>query len=322
VTGEGRFRGAGVLGLGGPVVLLELPYPARLAEDDIQIAVRAAGVGNWDELARVGEWSLGRPTPFILGVEAAGVITAKGAAVQSFSVGDEVLVYSAEPHLQGSWAELMVAPAVYAAAKPAGVPWADAGAFPVPALTAHQALAAVGAPVGASGGSIFVHGAGGVTGGLIAQLARARGLQVSATAGGRSSPRVRAAGIQNLFDYADPAWPAAARRATPGGAGYPAAVNAVPGRAGLLATVVADGGHLATITGDPPQLGRGITVSNVYVQPDGPALRELAALLDAGQLIMPVATEHPLEEARDALFLVVSGRSGGTQVLRPNPTTA
>jgi hypothetical protein len=54
VTGAGRFRGAGVLALGGPVVMLEMPNPVRLTEDDIQIAVQAAGVGNWDERARVG----------------------------------------------------------------------------------------------------------------------------------------------------------------------------------------------------------------------------------------------------------------------------
>jgi NADPH2:quinone reductase len=110
MTGEGRFRGAGILALGGPVTLLEMPNPARLAEDDIEIVVQAAGIANWDELARVGEWNLGRPTPFILGVEAAGVITATGAAVQHHAVGDEVLAYSAEPHLQGSWAERMVVP--------------------------------------------------------------------------------------------------------------------------------------------------------------------------------------------------------------------
>jgi NADPH:quinone reductase-like Zn-dependent oxidoreductase len=153
---------------------------------------------------------------------------------------------------------------------------------------------------------------------LIAQLAQVRGLNVAATAGSRSGPRLRALGIDTLFDYADPGWPAAAREATPGGAGYATAVNAVPSSATLLASVVADGGRIATITGDPPQPGRGITVSNVYVQADGPALADLAGLLDAGRLTVSVVSEHPLEEARDALFGVVSGRSRGATVLRPN----
>jgi hypothetical protein len=42
---------------------------------------------------------------------------------------------------QGAWAELLVAPAALVARKPAPVPWETAAAFPVPALTADQAIA-------------------------------------------------------------------------------------------------------------------------------------------------------------------------------------
>jgi hypothetical protein len=45
------------------------------------IRVMAAGVGNWDEFARLGDWDIGRTPPMALGVEAAGVITAVGARI-------------------------------------------------------------------------------------------------------------------------------------------------------------------------------------------------------------------------------------------------
>lgn len=34
--------------------------------------MHAAGVGNWDEIVRVGDWKVGRRLPLALGVEAAG----------------------------------------------------------------------------------------------------------------------------------------------------------------------------------------------------------------------------------------------------------
>jgi hypothetical protein len=48
------MRGAGILGIGGPVSEIELPDPRPVADDEVLIAVRAAGVANWDEIVRQG----------------------------------------------------------------------------------------------------------------------------------------------------------------------------------------------------------------------------------------------------------------------------
>ena len=79
---------------------------------------------------------------------------------------------------------------------------------------------------------------------------------------------------------------------------------------------MADGGRLATITGDPPAEERGIAVSDVYVRPDGPQLSELAELLARGALSVPVASVRPLEEAAEALREAVAGARGAV-VLSP-----
>jgi NADPH:quinone reductase-like Zn-dependent oxidoreductase len=73
---------------------------------------------------------------------------------------------------------------------------------------------------------------------------------------------------------------------------------------------VADGGRLATITGDPPGEERGVAVSDVYVRPDGRQLSALAELLALGSLSVPIASVRPLEQAAQALREVVAGADG------------
>src|SRR5947208_7000484 len=98
------------------------------------------------------------------------------------------------------------------------------------------------------GGWVVVNGAGGVTGGLLVQLAAARGARVIATASAKKAERIRDDGASEVLDYHGD-WPALVREITGGGA--PKAVNAAPGQATTTLKAVADGGRLATITGDP-----------------------------------------------------------------------
>jgi NADPH:quinone reductase-like Zn-dependent oxidoreductase len=307
------MRAAGIEMFGGDVQMLELAAPQSLAPDEVTIAVRAAGVGNWDEIVRVGGWDVGRQPPLVLGVEAAGVVVAVGEEVTSLAPGDEVLTHPLPLRHQGTWAERLVAPAALVARKPDAVSWEIAAAFPVPALTADQALSE--AVPGASGESVFVHGAGGVTGGLVVQLAIMRGATVVATAGPGSAARVRGYGAAAVFDYHDPGWPARVREASHGGRGVSGAVNTVRGGAAAAIEAVADGGRLATITGDPPRTERGVTVADVYVRPDRARLDALVAALADGLLSLHLGATVPLAEAAAALRNASAGRASGATVL-------
>jgi len=307
------MQAAGIDVFGGDVRMLELAAPGSPAPDELVISVRAAGVGNWDEIVRVGEWDVGRKPPLALGVEAAGIVAATGEDVTTFALGDEVLTHPLPLRHQGTWAELLVAPAALVARKPAAVPWETAAAFPVPALTADQALSE--AAPSPAGEWVLVHGAGGVTGGLVVQLAVARGATVVATAGPSSESRVRDYGARVVLDYHDPDWPAGVREAVPGGRGVGAAVNAVRGGAASALQAVADDGRLATITGDPPTPERGVTVANIYVEGDGERLAALAEALDNGLLSLTVGTSLPLADAATALQGAVTGRAAGATVL-------
>ena len=311
--GKRLMRAAGIEAFGGEVRMLEIEAPESLAADEVLIAVRAAGVGNWDEIVRVGGWDVGLKPPLALGVEAAGVVVAVGSEVTSVAPGDEVLTHPVPLRHQGAWAERLVAPAALLARKPDGVPWETAAAFAVPALTADQALTEV---LSAENGEfVFVHGAGGVTGGLVVQLASMRGATVVATAGPGSAARVRGYGATAVFDYHDSDWPAHVRAASPAGSGVTAAVNTVRGEAAAAIEVIADGGHLATITGDPPPSERGVVVADVYVRADGSRLAALVAALGEGMLSLHLGTTVPLSEAAAALNAVSAGRASGATVL-------
>jgi len=296
---------AGTTALGGPVELLEVDEPAAPGPDEVLLDVVAAGVGNWDELVRVGSWQVGGPAPMALGTEAAGTVVAVGSDVAGVHVGDEVMTHPLPLRRHGTWASKVLAPAATVAPRPSAASWEASGAFPIPALTAAQALdEALGIE---SGGWVVVNGAGGVTGGLLVQLAAARGARVIATASAKKAERVRGYGASEVLDYHGD-WPALVREITGGGA--PIAVNAARGQAATTLKAVADGGRLATITGDPPPEEQGIAVTDVYVRPDGRQLASLAELLSCGTLSVPIASIRPLKQAAQALRDVVAGADG------------
>lgn len=302
---------AGVRTLGGKVETLELDDPRPLAADEVLIDVRGAGVGNWDNVIRYGGWDVGTRPPLALGVEAAGVIKAVGNRLSGFSVGDEVLCHPVPLRGQGTWAPLLIAPVGSLARKPAEIPWETAAIFPVPALTAQQV---VGEALALHGGeTLLVHGAGGITGGLIVQLAALRGVDVLATAGPRSADRVRGHGAREVIDYRDPLWPEHARELAKDSVN--AVANAAPGGAAAAMTALADGGRLATITPDPPASARGISVTAVYVRSDGAQLERLTALLGSQRLSVPTPRSCSLDQAASALAQVVAGHESSGVVI-------
>jgi NADPH:quinone reductase-like Zn-dependent oxidoreductase len=193
------------------------------------------------------------------------------------------------------------------------VPFDAAAALPVPALTADQAI---GDALGVrSGEAVLVHGAGGVTGGMLVQLAVHRGATVIATAGPDSAARVAALGAATVLDYHQPDWPKQVRALTQGG--VDAAANAARSGSAQAIQAVRDRGRLATITSDPPPAERDITVRALYVAPDGRRLAGLVRLLAEGVLTVSVGARFPLEQAGTALARTQHGAHGSAIVLEP-----
>ena len=305
------MRAAGIRAASDQVELVDLADPRPLAADEVLIDVKAAGVANWDALVRDGDWDVGISPPMALGTAAAGVVVAVGADAGRWAEGDAVLTHPLPLRDQGTWAPQLIAPAATLARKPPAVPWDKAAAFPVPALTAEQTLGEA-LQIGA-GETLLVNGAGGVSGSLLVGLGAALGAEVTALASPSNHTRLEALGAAHVLDYHDPEWVDRARELA--GLGVDAAVNAVPGGAGATIGAVRDGGRLATITSDPPNAQRGITISTVYVRPNGPQLERLAELLADGRLSIEVGCMFPLDQAATALETALSGSSGGRAVV-------
>src|SRR4029453_10562437 len=179
--------------------------PRPLADDEVLIEIRAAGVRNWEGLVRTGERAGGRAPPMALAVEAAGPPAAIGESVDGWEPGDEVLSPPLPLRDQGTWAPLLIASATALARKPGALSWEAAAACPVPALTATQVID--GALAVRPGDQVLVNGGSGVTGTLLVGLAAARGAEVIATAGPASHERLRRLGAAHVLDYHDPDWP-------------------------------------------------------------------------------------------------------------------
>jgi NADPH:quinone reductase-like Zn-dependent oxidoreductase len=308
------MRAAGIESFGDGVHPLTVFEPRHLEADEIVLQVRAAGVGNWDNIVRTGGWDVGRMPPRVLGVEAAGSVLAVGSSVQSARVGDAFMTHPVPLRDQGTWAERVIVAESTIARKPSWLTWQEAGALPVPALTAYQAL--VPTLDVHRGEWVLVHGAGGVTGSLLVTVAAELGARVIATASPAAHTRVREAGATHSVDYHDAQW---TRRVweLSGQQGVAAAVNAVRGEAHVALAAVRPGGRLATITGDPPPERDGISVSSVYVRADGAQLQMVAALLERRQARIHIAGVYALAEAAEALSAVVDGRLRGAAVVDP-----
>lgn len=186
--------------LGGPEVLKEvrLPRPAP-GPGEVLVRVHAAGVDptDWKHRSVPGLF-LGRP-PFVLGWDVSGVIEATAPGVALFKPGDEVFGMLPYPYGAGSHAEYVIGPARGFVPKPAAIDHVQAGALPLAALTAWQAL--VDTARLEAGQRVLIHAAAGGVGHLAVQIARARGVHVIGTARAPKHDFVRALGADEVLDY-------------------------------------------------------------------------------------------------------------------------
>lgn len=151
---------------------VEIPAPG---EGQAQIRVAAAGVNFIDVYKRQGVYP--QQTPFTLGEEGAGTVTAVGEGVVDFEVGDRV----AWGQSSGSAAELVNVDASLLVPVPDGVSFETAAASMLQGMTAHYLVNSTW-PI-ESGQIALVHAAAGGVGQLLVQMITGKGARVVATAG-------------------------------------------------------------------------------------------------------------------------------------------
>ena len=163
--------------LGDPSVLKieDRPIPA-IGPSDVLIKVGAASVNFPDVLMLSAGYQHKPELPFIPGMEGAGTISAIGAEVKNWQVGDRV-IFGVRP---GAFAEYVRVPAGGNLMRlPAGWSDAEGSAFRVGATTAYHSL--VHRAQLKSREVLLVHGASGGVGMAAVQLGKHLGAQVIAT---------------------------------------------------------------------------------------------------------------------------------------------
>ncbi|MFG2650739.1 NADP-dependent oxidoreductase [Streptomyces sp. NPDC048436] len=298
---------------GTPDVLREvvIPRPAP-GPSQILVAVHAAGVNPTDWKHRTGGLFVDR-LPLILGWDVSGVVEEVGYGVTLFKPGDEVFGMLPYPFGVGSHAEYATGPARAFAHKPKGVDHIQAGALPLAALTAYQAL--VDTAGVQAGQRVLIHAAAGGVGHLAVQIAKARGAYVIGTASAPKHDFVRKLGADEVIDYRTVDF---AETLTD----IDAVLDPISGdtRARSL-NVLRPGGTLVSLLPgtDPDEAAkaaeRGVRVETLLVEADHAGMNAIADLVEAGALRAHIEATFPLAEAAKAHALGETDRTTGKIVL-------
>jgi NADPH:quinone reductase len=195
---------------GGPEALqyedTAVPQPAT---GQALVKMHAIGVNFIDVYFRTGLYKA--ESPFILGMEGAGVVEQVGPDVTHVKVGDRV----AYAMCRGSYAEYAAVPAWQLMPLPATLTFEQGAAAMLQGMTAHY-LARSTFPLKA-GDTCMVHAAAGGVGLLLVQIAKICGARVIGTTGtAKKAERAKAAGADEVILYNEVDFAAEARRLTGG----------------------------------------------------------------------------------------------------------
>jgi NADPH:quinone reductase-like Zn-dependent oxidoreductase len=296
---------------GGVEVLQVLDVdPPKAAAGELVVRVKAAGINPGEAAIREGLLAERFPATFPSGEgsDLAGVVETVGVGVESFSPGEEVIGWTDG---RASHAELVLVEQEHLVARPAGVPWEVAGALFVVGSTAYAAVRAVAL---AGGETVAVSGAAGGVGSLAVQLAGRTGARVIGIAGPDNHDWLRARGVTPVSH----------------GDGVAERVRGASG--GRLDAFIDTfgGGYVELALELEVRPERIDTISDFAavekygVRSDGSAagasadvLGELAGLIDAGELEVPIAHTYPLEAVQAAYRELERRHTRGKIVLLP-----
>lgn len=304
---------------GGPEVLehveVATPTAADLGPTDVLVAVTAAGVNPIDVMTRQGGGMAAAgvvDVPFTPGWDVAGTVEAVGAEVTALQVGQRVLGLARFPREGGTYAEHAVVPAENLVPTPDRLSEAEAGALPMAAMTAWQALAST--TTAAPGRRVLITGAGGGVGHLAVQIARSLGDHVVAIASSGKHDWLRSLGADETVDYRDPEAVAALAGTVD------VALSLAPGSRESALRAVRPGGTLVALGGGAGDLEEGAVSAGIrfeatHVRTERAWLENVVDLAGKGELLPTVSETFALADAADAHRSVESGHGTGKVVL-------
>lgn len=294
------------------LTVADVPVPEPGA-GQVLVRVRAAGINPGEAKIRDGLLAARWPATFPSGQgsDLAGVVDRLGPDVTTVSAGDEVIGWV---DTRSSQAEYAVVDVDNLVSKPAGVPWDVAGALGVAGFTAWAAVRSVNLK---TGDTVVISGAAGGVGSLAVQLARRAGATVVGIAGKGNLQWLREHGaipvhygedlVGRIFDALLTTPQVDAFIDTYGGDYVEFAINELGVEPSRVDTIVRF---------DAVQ-EYGVKSEGNAVGASAATLAELARLIAAGELEMPIAATYPLDEVRAAYDRLATGHVRGKIVLLP-----
>lgn len=297
----------------GGIDVLQLAPISTLtpAADAVALQVHYASVNPVDAKTRAGlGWAAQKfkdTLPWTPGFDLMGVVTAVGAEVGAFSVGQRVCGMSFQG---GAYASAATAAAVDLCGVPNAISDQEAAALPLAGLTAYQGLFEHGQLK--AGETVLISAAAGGVGHLAVQLAKNAGAKVIATASKSNHDFILQCGADVVIDYHDEA-----------------AMTAYFAQADLVFDLVGFesgkqalnflkvGGRSVTVpTVTAPQIkeaaeAQGKTALGMLVHSDPQGLQTLVDLCAAQKIKVHVSQIFPLHQGAAAHAAIETGRTRG-----------
>ncbi len=310
-TSASTSRAVRLESFGGPEVLTlrEVPAP-QAGAGQIRVRVTAAGLNPMDwfmtsDAETAARFGLSLPCGF--GTDYAGVVDQVGDGVTGFAAGDRVFG-GARSRAVADYVVVDVAGTIAATGAPHhtpdGVDDRTAATLTIAGCTAAVALAVVKA---GPGDTLLVGGAGGGVGVFTVQLARLAGARVIGTGAATSADALRALGAEPVAYGAG----LVDRLRALAPAGVTAAIDLYGTETALAARELGvPDERITTIAARVD----GITPANGANAAPG-AIEEIARLVAAGQLRVPIAASFPVEQIRAAVELQAGRHVHGKVVI-------
>jgi len=301
-----RFNDYGTLDV-LQVVEVEDPLPGP---GEVRVRVKAAGINPGEAKIRSGLLRDRWPSTFPSGQgsDLAGTIDQVGPGVHGVSPGDEVIGFTDD---RASQAELVVVPADHLTPRPPTVPWEVAGSLFVVGTTAYAAVRSVSL---AHDDTVVVSAAAGGVGAIVVQLAVRAGAWVIGLASPTNHDWLRDHGVipvahgEGVADRVRDAAPHGVDAFIDlYGGGYvdlALELGVAPDRIDTIVDFASVGTH-------------GVKSEGNAFASSASVLAELASLIEAGDLEVPIAATFPLDQVRAAYRELDEGHTRGKIVLLP-----
>lgn len=270
----------------------EVPGPAPQAHQ-VVVKVAATSINPIDWKLREGylkqmmDWEF----PIILGWDVAGTISEIGSGVTDWEVGDEVFARP-ETTRFGTYAEYTLVDDHLLARKPDNISWEEAASVPLAGLTAWQALFTHGGLN--AGEKVLIHAGAGGVGMFAIQFAKQAGAYVITTASERNHERLASLGADQIIDYRTTRFEEVLSDVdlvfdTMGGDIQKDSFQVLKKHTGRIISIVSNFDEELVRAFD-------VTAKNIWLEPNGQQLQEIAGLLEQGKVRSVVGATFPFSQ--------------------------